>query len=169
MEMPTKYLLPEERVLRHVPYSRLRKDENGVTVDGEGRPLGILFSALELRAADDGNLSVTWCEYFAGDPATSLTCALRITRSSLSSGAKSGVAVVRVEELASFLAARSVKVRFTHEPEADNPAHSLIRRWTTDVDLLEELATDISWEVILATPRLVSDQTECVPSARGMA
>lgn len=46
------------RVVRYVPYGRMRKDE-------DDNFLGPYPSAFEERAVDD-YLSVTWCEYFVG-------------------------------------------------------------------------------------------------------
>lgn len=165
--MPSKYLLAEERVVRYVSYARLRKDENGDTLDQQGRPLGVTFQAFELRAADEGNLSVTWCEFYAGSPDESLNCALAITANSMDAGGKSGFAVQSVGVIDDFLVERDRKCRFVHEETDENPAHSLIRRWPEgDAQLLDAIATGIDWQVHLKS-RLVVSPTPCVVSARG--
>ena len=62
------------RVVRYVPYGRMRRDE-------DDNYLGPLPSAFEARPIDK-YLSVTWCEYFEGSAHNQLGCAIEALRCS---------------------------------------------------------------------------------------
>jgi hypothetical protein len=166
--MPSKYLLADERVIRHVPYSKLMKDEQGRVVDDQGNPYGVTYLAFELRPVDEGHLSVTWCEYFDDSDGHALACAIDLTRKSRSVGPNGGFAIAAVGGIDDFLSAREKKVRFVHEPVEGNNAHALIRRWPADdVELLEAIAADVGWEVRICSNCAVPAADHCGVSERG--
>lgn len=127
---------PIDRLIRFVPWSKLRKDENE-------NVLGVMGAAFALRDGEE-QLSVTWCEYFGGMGDECLRCAVEAIRSSRSAGSLARYAVVKAEDVTTFMQERNVKVRILHEPEESNPAHSVVTRWPRDdFDLLEQLAGDV--------------------------
>ena len=87
--MPSINLPPEHHVVRNVPWARLRKDD----LDPE-KVIGVLGDAFKLRDADDGVLSSTWVEYFAGSANEKIENAIKAMRASkLEIKAKSGFVV----------------------------------------------------------------------------
>jgi len=93
----------------------------------------------------DSYLSVTWCNYFAGDREAIIKCAAEaIRRSKLEVKPKGRFAVAQVFLIDSVLRQKGHKVRFVHEAEEDNPAHAALRRWPNeDLELLERLAEEV--------------------------
>lgn len=133
--MPTK-LDEEHTILRYVPWTKLRKDGDGETV------IGVLALAFELRP-DKKYLSATWIEHFSEDPgkASRLHQAVHAIRASrLKPTKKSGFTRGIVGEIRTACLERQARVRFLHEPEQDNPAHSALRQWPEDQLLYERLA-----------------------------
>jgi hypothetical protein len=131
-----------DHILRYVPYSKLRRDEDDNVV-------GVLGTAFQLR---DGEtyLSVTWVEYFDGPYEERVTQAVRaMRRSALKTGAQSGFAVGNVGEVTKACATRNYSIRIVHEPSKANAAHTAVRRYpAVDDELLELLATD-SWAKLI--------------------
>lgn len=159
--MPSKYLQIEDNVIRYVPWSRIRTDE-------DGNVQGILGDAFVLRAEEE-YLSVTWCEYFQGSLPERIRCAAEAIRNSeLTVGSKGRFAVACVKDVDDFLKIANRTVRFIHEAEADNPAHVAIRRWPVDdLELLERLAEDI-WNVSYSKNDVdAMPLSTCAISARG--
>ncbi|MGO9485155.1 MAG: hypothetical protein ACLPX9_11310 [Rhodomicrobium sp.] len=133
---------PEHHVVRYVPWSKLRKDEND-------NVLGVLGEAFKLRP-DEKSLSTTWLEYFAGDRSTQVTAAVKAIRASnLKPGGKSGFAIGNVESVASACADRKHKIRVIHEPEDDNEAHTSVRRFPRDDPELLELLAAGAWSYLV--------------------
>jgi hypothetical protein len=132
----------EDHVMRHVPWSKLRKDEND-------NVLGFLPHAFERRPAED-YLSVSWVEYYT-DPATRVRDAVWGVRQARAVGGKSAFAIGNVGKIKeTCLSAGNAKVRVVPEPKDDWPAHAGIRRLPRDdLDLLEALATDAFTEIVL--------------------
>lgn len=129
--------LPDEhRVLRYVPWSKLRKDEND-------NVLGVLGEAFQLRAEKDSYLSVTWCEYYHGASDECLRCAAEAIRKSRNVGPKGQFAVAQVGLLKGFMQRAEIPIRVLHQPEPDNPAHAAILRWPREeFELLEQLVEE---------------------------
>ena len=141
--MPSTYLGDSDRVVRFVPWGKLRKDE-------DDNVLGVLGVAFALRDGEAG-LSVTWCEYFKGTSDEMLRCAIEAIRNSdMKVGAKAQFSVAQVEYLKSFASENGKKFRFIHEPEDDNAAHAAVRGWIRpeEDDLLELIAEDYWCELI---------------------
>lgn len=143
----------EDSVIRHVPWSKLFKDE-------DCNVLGFLPQAFELRPDEDA-LSVAWVEYY-DDPATRVRDTIWGIRRARKVGAKSAFAVGNVGKIKeTCLAAANVRVRVVPEPLERWPAHAAIRRLPhDDLALLEALAS-------AAFVDLVSNQS--VPLERGGA
>lgn len=148
----------DSRVVRYVPFGRMEKDENDQLL----RPYP---NAFERRLVDE-ELSVTWCEYFAGAPDQQLRCAIEAIRNSK----------LDVKSLACFCVAESPRLldairttggqgRAVYLPEADNPAHAGI--YGIDPEnalLLQALACEV-WRKYLT--RTTADQlplTDCTKS-----
>ena len=136
---------PEHHVVRYVPWSKLRKDEND-------NVLGVPGEAFRLRPNEKA-LSTTWLEYFSGDRSTQVTSAVKAIRASnLKPGGKSGFAIGNVLAITTACAGRNHKIRVIHEPEDDNKAHTSVRRFPReDFELLELLAAAAWSELVLNT------------------
>lgn len=139
-----KSIPDEDRVMRHVPWARLRKDE-------DGNVLGILPQALQLRPQEE-YLSVNWVEFYDGDEQTRIQNSVWAIRDSFEKplGPKSGFAIANVGTIKEVSVASGSRVRVTHEPKDDvNPAHAGIRQMPRDdLALLEAMATDAFTELI---------------------
>lgn len=137
--MPSNYLDDDaDRIVRYVPWSKLRKNEEETVVYG---PLG---SAFALRK-DEEYLSVTWCEYHSGSDDESLRCAVeKIRCSDLRVGGKARFAVARAAAVRKCAENIGKRVRIIHEAEADNPAHVAVRNWPSmDNEFLELIAEEV--------------------------
>lgn len=139
--MAGKNLDATHRVLRYVPWAKLRKDENDNVI-------GVLGTAFKLRQ-NEPYLSATWIEFFqSADPVSESIVAVRA--SDIDVRPKSGFAVGVVKRIGEECIARKRKIRFVHESRDDNPAHAALRGWPDeDGDLLERLAADAWSETIL--------------------
>lgn len=124
----------EDHVMRYVPWGRLRRDE-------DDNVLGFNPDAFELRPGEE-SLSVDWMEFFS-DPATRERDAVWAMRKTRGVGAKSAFAIGNVGKIKETCLVRGAKIRIVYEPEANNPAHSAIRRLPRDdIILLAALAED---------------------------
>jgi len=139
--VPSTKLDPEHRVLRYVPWTRLRKDE-------DDNVIGVLGIAFKLRPGEP-YLSATWVEFFQSDEP--VVEAIRTIRSSkIEVRPKSGFALGIIKRIDEECKSRTRKVRFLHEATEDNAAHAAIRGWPDEDDeLLERLAEDAWGETIL--------------------
>lgn len=137
--MAKENLDADHRVVRYVPWAKLRRDEND-------NVLGVLPQAFSLRA-DEEYLSVTWCEYFSGTPDEQLRCAIEAIRgSAIDVRPKAQFATGVVGEIRAHMQSdpKNHRLRFVHEPTQDNDAHAAIKRWPDHSDdLLELLAAEI--------------------------
>lgn len=136
-----------DRVVRYVPWSRLRRDE-------DDKVIGINPEALQLRAVPDSQsgweeyLSVSWIEYFPNNGSQLEDC-IRTMRLARQAGAKSFFAVANVGLLKKIALAHSVKVRVLHEPSGTDPSHAAIRRLPPDnLTLLATLAEEAFLEIV---------------------
>ncbi len=134
-----------DHVARHVPWSRLRRDQ-------DDRILGIVWQALQKRPTEDA-LSVSWLEFFGGTHRENLKQAaeaFRRTQQSGKIGTKSGFAVAAVSVIHGLCSEHGVNVRIVHEPIAGNEAHASIRRLPPDdSELLDILAVEAFAELAL--------------------
>lgn len=88
-----------------------------------GNVVGPLPTAFEGRATDD-SLSVTWCEYFVGDPDHQLRCAIETIRSSMNVKAKACFCVARTDHLAAAGATFGRAPKAVYLPVHGNDAHA---------------------------------------------
>jgi hypothetical protein len=136
---PVKNIPDADHVLRHVGWTKLRKDENDTVI-------GVLAEALRRRPGES-SLSVTWLEFFPGSTDEQLRMAVAATRRAQDCRPKSHFAVANVKAIKSVCqscATRPAKVRIVHEPEDNNPGHAAIRQLPDgDDDILEALAEQV--------------------------
>lgn len=137
--------LPDEHhVMRYVPWSRLRKDE-------DENIIGFLPQAFELRPEDE-SLSVNWLEYFNGDRETRIQASVKVFRNTRTVGKKSAFGIGNIKKIKEVCSANGARVRIVYEPdEPDNLAHSAIRYLPRgDLSILEALAADAFLELVRA-------------------
>lgn len=140
--MPKKItnLPDEDHVMRHVPWKKLRRDE-------DDNVLGFLPQAFELRP-DEEALSVNWVEFFS-DPATRVRDSVWAMRKARDAGGKSAFGIGNVGKIKETCLARGIRVRILHEPRGNEPAHAGIRRLPPDdLTLLAALAEDAFTEMV---------------------
>ncbi len=161
--MPSKYLEDGDRVIRYVPWGKLRKDEND-------NVLGTIGEAFHLREGEE-YLSVTWCDYFAGGPEGDIRCAVEAIRGSrLKVSPKGHFALATKAAIAAHMTSGGRKLRFVHERADDNEAHAAVRGWSNDdLELLERLAETV-WHTVYSKSDIDQIQcSDCVASSRGAA
>ena len=133
-----KNIPDEDHVIRHVPWARLRRDE-------DDNVIGFLPQAFQLRP-EERYLSVNWMEYHDGDRDTQIALSIWGMRASFERplGAKSAFGIAGVAAVKDMSQAAGTRVRVTHEPDGDrNPGHAGIRQLPRDdMNLLEALAAD---------------------------
>lgn len=133
----------EDHVMRYVPWTRLRRDE-------DENVIGFLPQAFELRP-DEESLSVNWLEYFDGDREDRIRDSVKMFRDIRTVGKKSAFGIGNVGQIKRTCSASGAQVRIVYEPEARNQAHSAIRHLPRDdLSLLDALAAE-------AFPQLVRD------------
>ena len=145
-DMPITYLPNEHHVVRYVPWARLRKDE-------DDNVIGILGTAFKLRD-DESYLSATWAEFFPGSRGDAILAATKAIRGSrITVTPRSGFAIGNVGRVKDACLAdpQKHKVRIIHEPEDDNEAHTALRGWPRDNDLLLELLAEEVWSETILT------------------
>lgn len=150
--MPSTYLDPSHRVVRYVPWARLRKDEND-------NPIGVIRAAFELRPVDD-YLSATWAEFFSGNDSEQIRYAIVAIRgSNLKPKPKSGFAVGIVDEISKCCSSheKPARIRFVHEEEDDNAAHAALRGWPRENDDLLDLIADEVWNELILNSAVESN------------
>lgn len=84
--------------------------------------VGPLPTAFLGRATDD-SLSVTWCEYFAGEPDHQLRCAIETIRNSMNVRPKACFCIARTDHLAAAGSKFGREPRAVYLPVPNNDAH----------------------------------------------
>jgi len=131
----------EDHVMRYVPWTKLRRDE-------DENVIGFLPHAFELRQ-EEQFLSVNWLEYFSGDRDNRIRDSVKMFRKIRSVGKKSAFGIGNVGQIKEICSANGAQVRIVYEPEANNQAHSAIRRLPRDdLSLLEALAAEAFLELV---------------------
>lgn len=135
--------------------------------------VGPLPTAFEGRATDD-SLSVTWCEYFAGDPDHQLRCAIETIRSSMNVKPKACFCVARTDHLAAAGATFGRAPSAVYRPVPGNDAHAGIydvmpadlAAVTDDENKLLRLLADEAWSRFFTreTANELPLAAECVKS-----
>lgn len=117
-------------VVRYVGFNQMERDGDNI--------VGPLSTAFEGRATDD-SLSVTWCEYFAGEPDEQLRCAIEAIRSSFNVRSKACFCVARTDDLANAGRTFRRSPRAVYLPVPGNDAHAGIYDvMPTDLDAITE-------------------------------
>lgn len=130
-----KDLPNEHHVMRRVPWSKLRKDE-------DENVIGFLPQAFELRP-DEPYLSVNWLEYFDGDHEQRIKEAVNAFRKKFTVGKKTVFGVAQVGKVKEICRANGTTVRLVYAPTTDHPSHVAIKNFPRDdLALLEAMATD---------------------------
>jgi len=126
------------RVVRYVPYARMEKDENDQLL----RPYP---NAFERRAVDE-ELSVTWCEFFAGAPNQQLRCAIEAIRNSkLDVKSRACFCVAETPRLLDTIQIAGGQGRAIYLPEDGNEAHAGITGIDPENALLLQCLADEVW------------------------
>lgn len=135
--------LPDtDHVVRHVPWTRLRKDE-------DENVIGILPQALKLRDEEEA-LSVDWLECFDGIHEDRIRQAVVHFRSLRTIGPKSGFSIGNVGNIKRICNRQKSSIRIIYAPSKSNSAHSLIQRLPReDMAVLEALATEVFVDFVL--------------------
>jgi len=135
-------LSDDHHVMRHVPWSRLIKDEADNVV-------GFYSQAFALRPNEE-SLSVNWLEYFGSDRKTNIRDSVLDFRRTFKVGKKSAFGIASVNKIKDTCSATAgLKVRVVYEPSKKNPAHSSIRHLPReDLTLLDALAADAFSELV---------------------
>jgi len=134
----------DDHVLRYAAYGRLyRHPDTDI-------PISLAPQAFRLRPSDEGDLSLTWIEYFGLEVEAQVDQAVKsyrqsmdkpMTRSTKGAFGKAKVAKI-IAAIKEFEA--PVKVRVLHDPTEKNPAHSIISKFQDqNEELLELLAKEV--------------------------
>lgn len=147
------------RVVRYVPYGKMRKDEHD-------NFLGPYPSAFEERAVDN-YLSITWCEYFAGLADEQLRCAVEAIRNSnMNVKAKACFCVADTSEVLNAIQGIGRLGRAIYHPEVDNDAHvGIYGIAPEEVQLLARLADEVWCDYLTKDAADALPTSECNRSA----
>jgi hypothetical protein len=130
-----------DHVVRHVPWTRLRKDE-------EDNVLGLLPEAFQLRPEELG-LSVNWLEYYPGNRGDQIKAVAKDIRSGRGIGPKSGFAIGNVGTLCTSCKDYGAPLKVVFSPTKRLLSHSLIKNLRDDdLALLSLIAEDVFVEFI---------------------
>lgn len=136
--MATSSLSDDHHVVRHVSFQQVDRD------DTTGAIRGIFPQAFVLHPKDDGYLSASWLEYFAGLHIHCIAAVAAFLGKTRNVTAKQAFACGRVGDVKEACRQFGQKIRVIHEPDEDNLAYTAIRRYQSDnLELLELLATDV--------------------------
>lgn len=130
------FKLPDrDHVIRHVPWSRLRRDEND-------NVLGFLPEAFELRP-EEKSLSVNWLELFDGDHNYRTSKIINELRAAKKIGRKSAFGLGNVGNIKNICEKNGRMVKIVYAPTVGISSHSEIRHLPLDdKSILEALATE---------------------------
>jgi hypothetical protein len=130
-----------DHVARHVPWTRLRKDE-------DDNVLGLLPQVFQLRP-DEPGLSVNWLEYYPGDHKARIHAVVNNLRANLDIRPKSAFGIGNVSVLEKCCNGNGASVRIVYAPTKGIPSHALIRDMSQDdLALLSLIAEDVFKEIV---------------------
>jgi hypothetical protein len=133
----------KDHVARHVPWKKLRKDE-------DGNVIGLLPTAFQLRP-QESSLSVSWLEYFSGDRENQLREMASTIRRTRDIGPKSVFGIGNVGTLRSSCQGYGTPVRVVFAPTKENSSHCQVRHLPQDdLALLALVAEDVFTEIVRA-------------------
>lgn len=134
-------LPPTDHVARHVPWTRLRKDE-------DDNVLGLLPQAFQLRP-DEPGLSVNWLEHYNGDHKARIQAVVTNLRANLDIRPKSAFGIGNVGALESRCKNNGTPVKIVYAPTSGIPSHALIKDMhQDDLALLSLIAEDVFKELV---------------------
>lgn len=129
-----------DHIMRYVPPSRLRRDE-------DGNVFGILPQAFAYRN-DEDFLSVNWLEYFKKDKASNLRDCVDAQRATLTVGKNCVYAVAMVEKVRLVCVKKQKPVRIVYQPTTGNMAHSAFHvQHNDDLNVMSDLALEFEREM----------------------
>jgi hypothetical protein len=140
--MAISSLSDDHHAVRHVSYQQIDRD------DVTGAIRGIFPQAFELLPKDDGYLSASWLEFFAGSPINCLAGIAAFLAKTRKVTAKQAFACGRVGDIKEACSEYGLKIRVLHEPEEDNLAYTAIRRYQSDNHELLDLLANDAWATI---------------------
>jgi hypothetical protein len=162
--MATSSLSDDHHAVRHVSYQQIDRD------DVTGAIRGIFPQAFELLPKDDGYLSASWLEFFAGSHICCVAAIAAVLSRTRNVTAKQAFACGRVGDIKEACSEYSLKIRVIHEPDEDNPAYTAIRRYQSDNHELLDLLANDAWSAVTDAkdvvgmvgpwPRRVNDSME---------
>lgn len=130
-----------DHVMRHVPWSKLHKDENN-------KVLGVLPQAFALRDGEEG-LSVNWVEHYEGSLDEKIVRTVQDIRAAVKVGPKSAFGVSTVIAVKETCRNTTKSIKVVYWPNSRNPSHTLIRHLPAeDLALLDALSKDAFSELI---------------------
>jgi len=133
-------LPPTDHVARHVPWQRLRKDE-------DDNVLGVLPEAFRLRLGELG-MSVNWLEHYPGDHRARIAAVIGNLRVNLDIRPKSAFAIANVGALENCCKQSGSSVKIVYAPTNGIPSHALVRDMNDDLGLLALLADEVFTEFV---------------------
>lgn len=142
----------DNHIIRHVPWNKLRKNENDQVI-------GILGEAFKLRDGESA-LSANWLEYFSGSYDQQLTNAIKEFRKHFVVKPKAGFAIGKVADIKNlYLEKRNRKIHIVSDPTTKktldgkpykNKSHVAVKSLPVDdMELLELLATEAWSNLVL--------------------
>lgn len=141
--MPKKgWKLPDgDHIMRHVPWSKLRKDEND-------NVLGFLPQAFQLRPQEN-SLSVNWLEFFDGNHAAKTKKTIQELRKAKHIGQKSAFGIGSVGNIQKICKQNGGEIKIVYAPTIGIPSHTEIRSLPRDdLVVLDALATQAFLECV---------------------
>lgn len=143
---------PDNHILRHVPWNKLRKNENDEVI-------GILGEAFKLRDGES-NLSATLLEHFSGTHDEQIISAIKEVRKYYNVKPKNGFAIGKVDDIKTVcVEKRNHKIYIVSYPTKTttldgkpykNESHVAVKSLPADdMELLELLATEAWCHLVL--------------------
>ncbi len=135
------YLPDQDHVIRHVPWKRLQKDE-------DGNILGFLPQAFALRPTEE-SISVSWLEYFEGNREAKIKKSVQELRAVRKTSKKSAFGIGNVGTIKEICKKSGKVVKIVYAPSKGISSHSEIRHIPKDdLLLLQDLATHAFLELV---------------------
>lgn len=154
MSIKRNGFIPEDNhVIRYIPWSKLRKDENN-------KVIGILGEAFKPRPSDKEGLSAAWVEYSQNDShQNKIEETIKILRNSeLVVKPKSGFAIGKVLDIkSSCRKIKNIEVNAIYKPSPKNEAHVEVRRLPQDDSELHELLAEEAWAELILNESIPCD------------
>jgi hypothetical protein len=149
MALKKNAAIPDDNhVIRHIPWNKLRKNENDAVV-------GILGEAFKMSEKEN-YLSANWLEYFSGSHDEQVISTIQEIRNCLVVRPKSGFAIGKVDGIKTLCSEkRNRKIRIVYSPSTTkagytNSTHVAVQSLPEeDMELFELLATEAWSHLVL--------------------